>query len=81
MPFYAHDSSQFLIHQPFLLALSLKYIVYSTASYCYSRQVARYEQRNGAGARWQEITYLVNSRVHGQTQETGTTRLTGNHTF
>ena len=35
---------------------------------CYSRQVARYEQRNGGGrrrgggrARWQEITLLVNS--------------------
>ena len=44
------------IHQPFLLALSLKYTVYSTASYCESRQVARYEQRTGAGVRWQEVT-------------------------
>ena len=30
-------------------------------SFCYSRQVGRYERRMGSGARWQNIRHLVNS--------------------
>ena len=58
------------------------YTLRVAASYCYSRQVARYEQRiGGRGQVAGNYTACKQRGSTGKQRKAGTSRLTGNHTF